>query len=107
MANVKQVTSETFEEEVIKSSLPVLVDFNATWCGPCKMLAPTIEKMVGEYEGKAKIVALDIDENGDVAAKYGVMSIPTLIVFKGGEAINRSVGLIPEAKVKALIDEAL
>ena len=107
MANVKQVTSETFEEEVIKSSLPVLVDFNATWCGPCKMLGPTIEKVSGEYEGKAKIVALDIDENGDVAAKYGVMSIPTLIVFKGGEAINRSVGLIPEAKVKALIDEAL
>ena len=107
MANVKQVTSETFEEEVIKSSLPVLVDFNATWCGPCKMLAPTIEKMVGEYEGKAKVVALDIDENGEIAAKYGVMSIPTLIVFKGGEEVNRSVGLIPEPKVKALIDEAL
>ncbi|MBQ7257175.1 MAG: thioredoxin [Abditibacteriota bacterium] len=107
MANVKQVTSETFEEEVIKSSLPVLVDFNATWCGPCKMLGPTIEKVSGEYEGKAKVVALDIDENGDVAAKYGVMSIPTLIVFKGGEEVNRSVGLIPEPKVKALIDEAL
>ena len=107
MANVKQVTSETFEEEVIKSGVPVLVDFNATWCGPCKMLAPTIEKLSGEYEGKAKIVALDIDENGDVAAKYGVMSIPTLIVFKGGEVVNRSVGLMPEAKVKALIDEAL
>ena len=107
MANVKQVTTETFEEEVIKSGVPVLVDFNATWCGPCKMLTPTIEKVSAEYEGKAKVVALDIDENGEVAAKYGVMSIPTLIVFKGGEAVNRSVGLIPEAKVKALIDEAL
>lgn len=104
---MNKVNSENFETEVIKSDIPVLVDFNATWCGPCKMLAPTIEKLAGEYDGKVKVVSLDIDEAGDIAGRYGVMSIPTLIVFKNGDVFNRSMGLQPEPKVKAQIEEAL
>lgn len=104
---MNKVNSENFETEVIKSDIPVLVDFNATWCGPCKMLAPTIEKLAGEYDGKVKVVSLDIDEAGDIAGRYGVMSIPTLIVFKNGDVFNRSMGLQPEPKVKSQIEEAL
>ena len=104
---MNKVNSENFETEVIKSDIPVLVDFNATWCGPCKMLAPAIEKLAGEYEGKVKVVSLDIDEAGDIAGRYGVMSIPTLIVFKNGDVFNRSMGLLPEPKIKAQIEEAL
>lgn len=104
---MNKVNSENFETEVIKSDIPVLVDFNATWCGPCKMLAPTIEKLAGEYDGKVKVVFLDIDEAGDIAGRYGVMSIPTLIVFKNGDVFNRSMGLQPEPKVKAQLEEAL
>lgn len=107
MANLETVNSENFEEVVLKSNIPVLVDFNATWCGPCKMLAPTIEKLSAEYAGKVKVVSLDIDEAGDIAGRYSVMSIPTLIVFKNGELFNRSMGLQPEPKVKAQIEEAL
>lgn len=102
-----KLNSENFEEEVIKSNIPVMVDFNATWCGPCKMLKPTIEKLDNEYAGKVKVCELDIDEAGDVAGKYGVMSIPTLITFKDGEMVNRVMGLQPEPKVKALLDELL
>lgn len=107
MANLEKANSENFEEKVLKSNIPVLVDFNATWCGPCKMLAPAIEELAEEFEGKAKIVSLDIDEAGDIAGRYGVMSIPTLIVFKDGDLFSRSMGLQPKLKVKAQIEEAL
>lgn len=107
MANLEKANSENFEEKVLKSNIPVLVDFNATWCGPCKMLAPAIEELAEEFEGKAKIVSLDIDEAGDIAGRYGVMSIPTLIVFKDGDLFSRSMGLQPKPKVKAQIEEAL
>ena len=107
MANLEKVNSENFNEVVLRSSYPVLVDFNATWCGPCKMLAPTLEELANEYKGKIKIVSLDIDEAGDIAGRYSVMSIPTLIIFKNGEPLNRSMGMQPKPKVKAQIDEAL
>ena len=87
-----QFTDQNFEAEVLKSDKPVLVDFFATWCGPCKMLAPVIDELSSEYEGKAKIGKLDVDENPETAEKYGVQSIPTLIIFKGGEVAEKMVG---------------
>ena len=83
---------ETFDD-IIKGDKPVLVDFFATWCGPCRMMAPVIEELAEEYDGKVKIGKLDVDENSDIAARYGVMSIPTIILFKNGEVFSKSVGL--------------
>ena len=102
-----KVNSENFEQEVLKSDIPVLVDFNAVWCGPCKMLAPSLEELSEEFDGKMKFLSLDIDEAGDIAGQYGVMSIPTLIIFKDGEIFSRSMGMQPKPKVKAQIEEAL
>lgn len=86
------VTDQNFADEVLKSKAPVLVDFFAEWCGPCKMIAPLVEELAKEYEGKAKIVKLDVDASMDSAQTYGVMSIPTLIFFKDGKEVDRSVG---------------
>ena len=86
-------TSANFDAEVLGSDIPVAVDFFATWCGPCKMLAPVIDELAEEYAGKVKIGKLDVDENSDIAVRYGVMSIPTIILFKNGEVISKSVGL--------------
>ena len=102
-----KLNSENFDNEVLKSDIPVLVDFNATWCGPCKMLAPTIKELEGEYEGKIKFCELDIDEAGDIAGKFGVMSIPTLIIFKDGDVFSRTMGLQPKPKVKSQLEESL
>ena len=107
MADLLKVNDDNFESEVINSNIPVLADFNATWCGPCKMLAPTVEKLAGEYEGRIKTVSIDVDEAGQTAGKYGIMSIPCLIIFKNGEPVNRAVGLQPEPAVKKLIEEVL
>lgn len=93
-AMAKFVTDKNFDSEVLKSKLPVLVDFFADWCGPCKMLAPIVEKLAEDYEGKAKVVKLNVDESLDSAQKYGVMSIPTLIFFKGGKQVDRAVGVL-------------
>jgi thioredoxin len=106
-AKVGSVTDQTFEAEVLKAPTPVLVDFWATWCGPCKMIAPIVEDIAGEYEGKLKILKLDVDENGGVAAKYSIMSIPTLGLFQGGELIERIVGYMPKEQLKKRIDTAL
>ena len=89
----KVFTSENFEMEVLKSEIPVMVDFYADWCGPCKMMGPIVEELAVEYEGKVKIGKLNVDTSGDIALKYGVMSIPTLIVFKKGEVIRKEVGM--------------
>ena len=101
------VTEQAFDSEVLKSPIPVLVDFWATWCGPCKMIAPIVEALAGEYTGKLKVVKLDVDENGGVAAKYNVMSIPTLGIFSKGELVERIVGYMPKEKLKKRIDAAL
>jgi thioredoxin 1 len=107
MSNTIAVTEQTFEGEVLKSPIPVLVDFWATWCGPCKMIAPILEDLAGEYQGKLKVLKLDVDDNGGVAAKYSVMSIPTLGIFSKGELIERIVGYMPKEQLKKRIDTAL
>ncbi|MBR4748082.1 MAG: thioredoxin [Abditibacteriota bacterium] len=107
MSNIKAIGSADFEQEVLKADLPVLVDFWATWCGPCKMLAPIIDQLAGEYEGKVRFVKVDIDDNGDLAQQYGIMSIPTVILFKGGSVEARTVGLQPKPALKKLLDAAL
>lgn len=101
------LTDATFESEVLKSDVPVLVDFYADWCGPCKMIAPTIEQLATEYEGKAKICKLDVDTHGASAQTYGVRSIPTLLVFKGGEVVETIVGAVPKPSLEEKINKHL
>ena len=107
MSNVKEISSADFEQEVMKSPVPVVVDFWATWCGPCKMLAPVIDELAEEYAGKIKFVKIDIDDNGDSATRFQVMSIPTVIVFKDGEIAARTVGLQPKPVLKSKLDSVL
>ena len=101
------VTDATFEMDVIKSDTPVVVDFWAEWCGPCKMIAPALDEIAGEMAGKIKIAKVNIDENPELAAQYGVRSIPTLMIFKGGEMIKNMVGINPKQAYAAAIDEAM
>ncbi len=96
------LNSGNFKTEVLESDIPVLVDFWATWCGPCKMLAPTISKIAEEYFGVIKVCKLDVDEEPEIAAQFGIASIPTLIVFKGGKAVKKSVGVQPKAAIEAM-----
>lgn len=97
------LTSENFEEEVLKSEKPVLVDFWATWCGPCKMLAPVISEITEKYEGKVKVGKVNIDNEKELAVRYQISSIPTLMLFKNGEAINMSVGFRPKSDIEKMI----
>ncbi len=93
------ITDDNFKEEVIDSDKPVLIDFWAVWCGPCKMIAPIVEELAVEFEGKAKIGKLDVDSNQQTSIKYGVRSIPTLLIFKDGEVKETIIGAVPKAKV--------
>ena len=97
------LTSDNFESEVIASEIPVLVDFWATWCGPCKMLGPVISQIADEYEGKVKGGKGNVDEEEELAAKYGIQSIPTVLLFKGGEVVEQSLGFKPKAFFEGLI----
>ncbi len=96
MGNAVAVTEQNFDTEVLQSKVPVLVDFWAAWCGPCRAIAPAIEEIASEYNGRLKVVKLDVDENQDISIKYGVQSIPTLIVFKDGKVVERLVGAYPK-----------
>jgi len=107
MAKPLAVTDETFEHEVIKSDLPVLVDFWAEWCGPCRLVAPIVEELAGEYAGRLKVTKVDVDDNQRLAMRYSIMSIPTLGVFKGGEMIERIVGYMPKQELKRRLEGAL
>ena len=97
MAELINVTEDTFQTEVIDASEPVLVDFSAVWCGPCKMLDPIVKQLAGEWDGQVKIVKIDADQNPNILMKYGVMGIPTLLFFKGGEIKERITGYMPSS----------
>ena len=99
------ITTENFETEVLKSELPVLVDFWATWCGPCRMIAPVIEEIAKDYQGKMKVGKVNVDEEGDLAVKYGISSIPTLLLFKGGVVVKKTLGYMPKDAVVKFIEE--
>jgi len=101
------VTDTNFESEVLQSSIPVLVDFSAAWCGPCKQIAPLIDELAAEYEGRVKVTKIDIDESPQTAQQYGIRGVPSLYVFKGGEVVERQVGAVPKAKIAALMNKAL
>ena len=98
------LSEDNFEKEVLQSEIPVLVDFWATWCGPCRMLAPTIAKIAEEQEGKIKVGKIDVDEEPELSVQYGIASIPTLMVFKNGQVVNKSIGVIPKAAIEALLN---
>ncbi|MFO7445773.1 MAG: thioredoxin [Ignavibacteriaceae bacterium] len=108
MQNVIEGTGLNFEQEVLKSDVPVLVDFWAPWCGPCRMVAPVVEEIAKEYQGKLKVVKLNTDDNQDIAVRYGIRSIPTLGIFKDGKVVDGVIGAVPkqmiESKVKPYLN---
>ena len=101
---VADISDQNFEAEVIKSNLPVVVDLWAPWCGPCRMVGPVVEKLAEQYQGKVKFCKLNVDENQQTAAKYSVMSIPTLLFFKDGQVADTVIGAVPEQVLKPRID---
>ena len=101
MAELK-ITRENFENEVMKSNIPVLIDFWAPWCGPCRMMGPIIEQLAEEYEGKAKVGKVNVDEEGELSQAFGVMSIPTIVLVKDGKVVRQAVGARPKAEVEAM-----
>jgi len=105
MSAPEQVTDSTFEDQVLKSETPVVVDFWASWCGPCRMIAPMLEEVAKEYDGKVRIAKVDVDSNQATAQKYGIMSIPSLLFFKNGEMVEQMIGAVPKAQLIEKIDK--
>jgi thioredoxin 1 len=99
MSNLIEINDETFENEVLQADTPVLVDFGAVWCGPCKMLDPVVEELAADWDGQVKVVKLDVDHNPDTAMSYQVMGVPTLMLFNGGEVKERLTGYMPKNKI--------
>ncbi len=99
------VTDANFEEEILKSSTPALVDFWAAWCGPCRTVGPIVEELAGEYNDKVKIAKLNVDDNKQTPSKYGVRGIPTLMLFRDGQVVDQIVGAVPKSKIKELLDK--
>ena len=100
MADIMEVSDESFDSEIINSEIPAMVDFWAEWCGPCKMVGPVVEELASEYEGKIKIAKMDVDQNRQTPAKYGIRNIPSLLLFKGGELVNTIVGAQPKSSIE-------
>jgi thioredoxin 1 len=107
MTKPLEVTDNDWETEVVNSDQPVLVDFWAPWCGPCRMVAPIVEELAGEYDGQVKFVKLNTDENVATASRYGIRSIPTIMVFNGGEAVDQVIGFRPKSELKKKLDQVL
>ncbi|KPL19667.1 MAG: thioredoxin [candidate division Zixibacteria bacterium SM23_81] len=107
MAEFPQITDTTFEKEVLQSELPVLVDFWAPWCGPCKMVTPILEELAGEYGGRLKVAKLNVDDNPGTAAKYGIFSIPSILLFKEGQVATQIVGAVPKKHFVEKLDPLL
>jgi thioredoxin 1 len=107
MSAAEQVTDSTFEQEVLKSEVPVLVDFWAPWCGPCRMVAPVVEEIAEQYEGQIKVVKVNTDENPNIASQYGIRSIPTLMIFKGGDKVDMVVGAVPKTTLATTLEKYL
>ncbi len=105
--NLIEFTDDNFDTEVLKSNLPVLVDFWAEWCGPCKMIAPIVEEIAGDYAGKVKVGKVNVDFNNQVAMQYGIRGIPALLVFKGGAVANQIVGAVPKNNITEILDEVI
>ena len=104
---IKHISDASFEQDVVKADKPVLLDFWAEWCGPCKAIGPSIEQIATEYSGKAKVYKVDVDAHADLASQYGVMSIPALLVFKGGKVVDQMVGAGSKQTIAGLLDRAL
>ncbi len=107
MSKPVQVNEQIFDGEVLRSPLPVLADFWAAWCGPCRMIAPIVEELARDYEGRLKVAKIDVDQNPGLASRYGIMSIPTLAIFKDGQLVNTIVGYAPKADLQERIDATL
>jgi thioredoxin 1 len=107
MTHPVDVTDATFESDVLQADIPVLVDFWADWCAPCKMIAPIVEDLAEEYDGRVKFAKLDVDSNPQTAMSYGVRGIPTLLIFKGGSPVNQAVGAVPKSVLKGKLEESL
>jgi len=105
--NLIEFTDDNFDTEVLKSNLPVLVDFWAEWCGPCKMIAPIVEEIAGDYAGKVKVGKVNVDFNNQVAMQYGIRGIPALLVFKGGSVANQIVGAVPKNNITQILDKVI
>ncbi len=104
MSNIVHITDESFEEEVLKATQPVLIDYWAEWCGPCKMIAPVLEEIAADYDGRLKVVKLNIDENPETPPRYGIRGIPTLMLFKNGNVEATKVGAVSKSQLTAFID---
>ena len=107
MTKAVEVTDSTFKSEVLDSSIPVMVDFWAEWCGPCKMIAPMVAELASEYEGRLKVTKVDVDKNGNIAGQYRIMSIPSLLFFKGGQKVDQVVGAVPKQSLVNKIETIL
>jgi thioredoxin 1 len=105
--NLHNVSDADFDDQILKSETPALVDFWAAWCGPCRTVGPVVEELAEEYKGKVKVAKLNVDDNKQTPTKYGVRGIPTLMLFKNGEMIDHIVGAVPKARIKELLDKAL